>query len=66
MEKITADFIALKKIWKNSKKMCELMTKVVFSVESAPYRQWQEFNQAFNGHDKKMEQFRTQLCTIKV
>ena len=42
------------------------MTKVVFSEDSAPYRQWQERNKAFSGHDKKMEQFQTQFGTIKV
>ena len=41
--------------------MCELMTKVVFSVESAPYWQWQECNQEFVGRNKKMEQFQTQF-----
>jgi len=47
-------------------KIGELMTKVVFSEDSVPYRQWQERNKAFSGHDKKMEQFRTQFGTIKV
>ena len=36
------------------------------SAEGASERQWQERNKAFSGHDKKMEQFRTQFGTIKV
>ena len=46
--------------------MCELMTKVVLSVECAPYWQWQECKQALIGQDKKIEQFWSQFGAIKV